>query len=124
MQTTTKTAAKSVAELAAHIMKGYKADYAAYLEMVEDCARRKYRPEYCIHGTYQWTDYDNICGGCEDEGNTWNYLTYAGYAMDRARAAFAERDKRIESIMTLVALQAPMGAIADLTGWAVEPTTY
>lgn len=25
-----------------------------------------YRPHYCIHGTNQWTDYDNICGGCEE----------------------------------------------------------
>lgn len=25
-----------------------------------------FRSHYCIHGTNQWTDYDNICGGCED----------------------------------------------------------
>lgn len=25
-----------------------------------------HRPSHCIHGTYQWTDYDNICGGCEE----------------------------------------------------------
>lgn len=124
MQTTTKTVAKSVPELAAQIMKGYKADHAAYLEMVEDCGRRGYRPEYCIHGTSQWTDYDNICGGCETEGNTWDYLTYAGYALDRARAAFAERDKRVDALMKLTALQAPMGPVADLTGWVSEPVTY
>jgi hypothetical protein len=25
-----------------------------------------YRFPHCIHGTSLWTDYDNICGGCED----------------------------------------------------------
>ena len=25
-----------------------------------------YTPHYCIHGTNRWTDYDNICGSCED----------------------------------------------------------
>lgn len=124
MQTTTGTIAQTVAELAAQFMKGYKADYTDYLEMVEDCARRGYRPEYCIHGTHQWTDYDNICGGCETEGNRWDYLTYAGYALDRARAAFAERQKRVDALMKLVALQAPLGPIADLTAWASEPVTY
>lgn len=37
-----------------------------YNEMVEDCAKHGYRARYCIHGTDQWTDYDNICGYCED----------------------------------------------------------
>lgn len=34
-----------------------------------DCAYDRangHRPHYCIHGTNQWTDYDNICPGCED----------------------------------------------------------
>lgn len=26
---------------------------------------------YCIHGTSRWTDYDNICGGCEDPENIY-----------------------------------------------------
>lgn len=29
-------------------------------------AANGHRSHYCIHGTNQWTDYDNICGGCED----------------------------------------------------------
>jgi hypothetical protein len=28
--------------------------------------RNGYRPHYCLHGKSNWTDYDNICGGCED----------------------------------------------------------
>lgn len=35
----------------------------------EECRRdaaQGYIPHYCIHGTNRWTDYDNICGPCED----------------------------------------------------------
>lgn len=39
---------------------------ANYNEMVEECRRQGYRAQYCIHGTNNWTDYDNICPGCED----------------------------------------------------------
>lgn len=35
-------------------------------DMADECQRQGYRPQYCIHGTNTWTDYDNICGGCED----------------------------------------------------------
>lgn len=35
-------------------------------DMADECQRQGYRPKYCIHGTSSWTDYDNICGGCED----------------------------------------------------------
>lgn len=35
----------------------------------EECRRdsaQGYRPHYCIHGMNLWTDYDPICGPCED----------------------------------------------------------
>lgn len=35
-------------------------------DMADECQRQGYRPKYCIHGTSSWTDYDNICAGCED----------------------------------------------------------
>lgn len=31
-----------------------------------EAAEQGFRPHYCIHGTNQWVDYDNICYGCED----------------------------------------------------------
>lgn len=37
----------------------------AYERECEEYARDGYRPQHCIHGTYLWTDYDPICGGCE-----------------------------------------------------------
>lgn len=40
--------------------------YEAYLEQCQEDREKGYRPHYCEHGTNQWTDYDNICGHCED----------------------------------------------------------
>lgn len=49
---------------------------------------RGYRYPECIHGSSLWTDYDNICGGCEDgssavelaigEART-RWLTFVGF---------------------------------------------
>jgi hypothetical protein len=51
-------------------------DYAGYLARYqEDCAQDRaqgHRPHYCLHGTNQWTDYDNICGPCEDGLTVWD----------------------------------------------------
>lgn len=41
-------------------------DIADWNDMADKCQRQGYRPKYCIHGTYAWADYDNICAGCED----------------------------------------------------------
>lgn len=38
----------------------------AYLEAQEEHRARGHRHPYCFHGTYQWVDYDPICGGCEE----------------------------------------------------------
>ena len=40
--------------------------YAEYDAMARECYRDGYRPAYCVHGTYQWTDYDAMCWQCED----------------------------------------------------------
>lgn len=47
-----------------------------YEEAQRDAAKEGFRPHYCIHGTNLWTDYDNICGGCED-GEFTQYSTPA-----------------------------------------------
>ena len=51
-------------------------DWVGYVARYEeDCAydrEQGHRPHYCIHGTNQWTDYDNICGGCEDSLTVWD----------------------------------------------------
>lgn len=54
---------------------------ADYNEMIEDCREQGFRPQYCIHGTNQWTDYDNICNGCE-HGDLPQYMTYSDVLRD------------------------------------------
>jgi len=65
------------------VLKRLKAAESAYREEVAEWYRvgegrpaqwhdgvnyggQGYTFPYCIHGTSRWTDYDNICGGCED----------------------------------------------------------
>lgn len=43
-----------------------KKDAYEYLREVEDAAEEGFRIHYCFHGTNLWTDYDPICGPCED----------------------------------------------------------
>jgi hypothetical protein len=50
----------------------------------EDCSTwgaQGVRPQYCLHGTNQWTDYDNICGACED--SLFGERFIESYARDR-----------------------------------------
>lgn len=61
-----------------------KADEEAYDEYCRDLYESKgYGPEYCIHGTSLWTDYDNICGGCE-----------SGYSNEELAEAYADNYMR------------------------------
>lgn len=59
-------------------------DYVGYLTRYEeDCAQDRangHRPHYCIHGTNQWTDYDNICPGCEDSVTVWDMAERTAWA--------------------------------------------
>lgn len=58
--------------LAAHIKKELDKRVKEYEEACESWAEQGYRPEYCFHGTYLWTDYDPICGRCEDSDDWRN----------------------------------------------------
>lgn len=79
---------------------GYQAQYEA------DCAHDReqgHRPHYCIHGTNQWTDYDNICGGCEDGLTVWDMAERAAwdrhhtylYVLDKMTALMRGEDQRV-----------------------------
>jgi len=57
---------KTTLDLAHRIERSLARSYAEYLEACESWRRDGYRPHYCEHGTNMWTDYDNICGPCED----------------------------------------------------------
>lgn len=68
---------------------------------------------HCIHGTSNWTDYDNICGGCEDDRNI--YRT----ALDNARYKVAEYERRRDWIFS-APRRLPVEMRDMLRDWAAE----
>jgi hypothetical protein len=60
------TERKMMLKIAVAYMRRLRERRAIYEAECAEDARRGYRPHYCIHGTNQWTDYDNICGPCEE----------------------------------------------------------
>lgn len=81
------TRAEILPALLADIVARLVADHASYQAMCETDREQGHRPRSCEHGTNRWTDYDNICGGCE-EGYTNDT------ADDRLRNALAETERR------------------------------
>lgn len=107
MKTETKPVyAKDWQHLAIHMVHQRKAMYDAYEADVDDWYRngdgrptqaggRGYSYPYCFHGTSRWTDYDNICGGCEDGFGHFDYLRELEVAKEMAKDAFKEFQDRI-----------------------------
>ena len=104
--------AKDWQHLAIHLMRKSEAAYAAYEADVNDWYRngdgrptreggRGYAYPTCFHGSSRWTDYDNICGGCEEGFGHFNYLNELGVAKEMAKDAFLEMSKRIELYVDL-----------------------
>ena len=72
-------------------IKEIRAEYAAYQRDMEDLAKEGYGPSHCFHGTSRWTDYDNICGYCEDG------LTLQEMALGRAKRRYAEVEEKSQA---------------------------
>lgn len=72
-------------------IKEVRAEYAAYLSDMDDLRKEGYGPSHCFHGTDRWTDYDNICGYCE-EG-----LTLQEMALGRAKTRYDEVMKKLHA---------------------------
>lgn len=86
---------KAVLKLAAAIARDMERDYNDYLESCESYRRDGYRPRTCEHGTSLWTDYDNICGPCEDGISMGDGMTRREFALDAAK----RRDQRCRDIV-------------------------
>lgn len=69
----------------------------------------------CIHGRSLWTDYDNICGPCEDS------LTLYEQALAAAWRDFNEYTKRAGVASTARDTRAPEEAVKMLIEWSIEP---
>lgn len=83
------------ATLAMALEKRFAAGNSDYLAACEADYANGFRASHCEHGTSQWTDYDNICGGCE-EGITM------GDGIQRRRRALNEARERIEKANMLM----------------------
>lgn len=99
-----------VFKIARELMAEYAANYAAYLADCEDDRAAGYRAHYCEHGTNRWTDYDNICGPCEDGFSMGDPFTRRQYALNEARSRMAEYGKILAAINLLNGL----GATVDM----------
>lgn len=79
---------------------------------------RGYRFPACIHGTSLWTDYDNICGPCED-----GYTDYQ-LALMCAHADWNAWTKRCEAIRALTSSGAPHHLVDPLWEWAAAALPF
>lgn len=91
--------------LASKISNSLLADYRAWEESCEQDRREGHTPHYCEHGTSRWTDYDNICGGCEDGVTMADGVERRTYALDSAK----RRVEKVTEITTHLAALRDLG---------------
>lgn len=72
----------------------------------------------CIHGSSRWTDYDNICWGCEE-----SFLPNdRAYCLAKAKQALTECERRVDMVTGLLMESTLDQSAKDaLIAWAVEP---
>lgn len=77
----------------------------------------------CIHGMSLWTNYDNICGGCEDGGlSTWEAMAReAIWEAKRRQRVSVDRRKAILDNGLITRHDLPAELRNALLGWMVEP---
>lgn len=119
METATKIS-KSVVKLALVIFKSYAVQWAEYEASCESYAKDGYRPAHCFHGVSLWTDYDPMCGPCEDGYGYFDPNAYRRLALDEAARAYARQQERVDMLVKLMGMGAPV-QIAELGAWATQP---
>jgi hypothetical protein len=118
--TTTKPINTAVLRIALGHLRTLKARDAAYEEDVREWYSRGegrthgYTYPACIHGTSRWTDYDNICGPCED--GLSNYELALGQAWSEWRTFEARCEwARVRPD------DMPGDLLERIMAWAMEP---
>ena len=109
-------------QMALHILKRRRKDWAEYLEECEQAWKDGYRPHYCFHGTNQWTDYDNICGYCEETGNRFDYLFELSQCLREANRLTKLQTERVNLLIQLRTAHAPID-FDEFIKWVREPLT-
>ena len=74
-----------------------------------------YSYPYCPHGMSLWTDYDNICGGCED-----GYSVYQ-LALWSAQEMVAEYNERSDWLLNAPNALRHSDMYRDLIDWVLAP---
>ena len=92
----------------------------AWRKMALDCHRNGWRPSECIHGTSNWTDYDNVCQWCEEFGFN-GFPSVYDYAIDRVRSAENLVLQRMEGAIKMRYWEMPDGLHNSVMDWAYAP---
>jgi hypothetical protein len=110
---------KHVLRLALALYRDMTTGYAEYLAACEADYRRGHRAHYCEHGTNQWTDYDNICGPCEDGHSLRDPMVRRRVALDQAR----ERHRKAKAMIRW-ACEAHSHGMADVVDMEAVTRRY
>ena len=113
MDTLTKGVA--VAEL-----RRLKRRNAEHDQAVREWAAEGFGPQFCVHGTYMWTDHDPICWACEE------WCTVYEEAIRRAHSIVREHERRVDGMRDVLVATVDMpdkvriGVLEVLQDWACE----
>ncbi len=96
-------------KLAVALVAQYRAEYDAYREHARESTRGGYpharigyyREAFCEHGTSLWTDYDNICGGCEEGWTNSDPMQRMTRALGEAKERIKTADERLSAYVTV-----------------------
>lgn len=81
----------------------------------------------CIHGMSRWTDYDNICGGCEDGWGYWDYARTLEMYADQVRFARKQWERRAAKVSEFLngipRSEETTELRSVLVDWSLEPMT-
>lgn len=95
---------------------------AQWDEMARECAEQGFRPEYCIHGTYMWVEWDCACGLCEQGEPLWDDARDWDAAKRKAAAILEAVEQRRKLTLEFVKLDPRNCDIREaLVDWSLEP---
>ena len=97
-------ATKAVLNLALQIERKLSANYAEFLDECESFRADGFIPHYCEHGSNNWTDYDNICGYCEEGISMRDGVQRRREALNRAQTMWDEFAQGLDALQKLSAL--------------------
>jgi hypothetical protein len=118
---TTTSTPTPVLKLAVKILDKKRKMYERHDEDVARWYRSadgKYKYPTCIHGTSTWTDYDNICGDCENGYTYFDYARDARESLDEANVRWTTYWALFDTTAMLRRHHAPMDAIQRIESWA------